>query len=169
MDRALLLHLNLFQLKTKPGKVFLSNLRIATSEDYSYLLPLIQEFCEIDNHEFELSRIERSLLPLLNDPNLGVVIVLENDNELIGYAVLTWGWSLESGGREALLDEIYIKTRNEGMGTLLLQEVVATAKSHNAQIIFLETELANQRVRDFYLRHGFKIEDSIWLSHNLSI
>lgn len=27
----------------------------------------------------------------------------------LGYAIVTWGYSLESGGREALLDEIYLK------------------------------------------------------------
>ena len=142
-------------------------LRLATSEDYQDLIPLIKEFCEIDNHEFDDARIEKSLVPLLKDAVLGRVIILEVEGELKGYAVLTWGWSLESGGREALLDEIYVRERNQGWGTLLLDKVVATAKENNAQIIFLETELANERVRDFYLRHGFNKEDSIWLSQKI--
>ena len=143
------------------------NLRLANIEDYVAILPLIKEFCEIDNHEFDEIRIENSLKPLLNDRNLGVVVLVENENELLGYAVLTWGWSLESGGREALLDEIFLKVRNQGLGALLLGQVIATAKEYDSQIIFLETELANQRVRDFYQRHGFKRDDSIWLSHKL--
>jgi GNAT superfamily N-acetyltransferase len=145
----------------------LVTLRLATSEDYQDLIPLIKEFCEIDNHEFDDARIEKSLVPLLKDAVLGRVIILEVEGELKGYAVLTWGWSLESGGREALLDEIYVRERNQGWGTLLLDKVVATAKENNAQIIFLETELANERVRDFYLRHGFNKEDSIWLSQKI--
>lgn len=146
----------------------MSTLRFAAPDDYPSLIPLIKEFCEVDNHEFDEARIERSLLPLLANSDLGKVIVLEAEGELVGYAVLTWGWSLESGGREALLDEIYLKIRNQGLGALLLEKVVATAKEYDAQIIFLETELANQRVRDFYLKHGFKRDDSIWLSHKLS-
>lgn len=143
-------------------------LRLATSEDYQDLIPLIKEFCEIDNHEFDDARIEKSLVPLLKDAVLGRVIILEVEGELKGYAVLTWGWSLESGGRESLLDEIYVRERNQGWGALLLEKVVATAKDNGAQIIFLETELANERVRDFYLRHGFSKEDSIWLSQKLT-
>ena len=143
-------------------------LRIATSEDYQDLIPLIKEFCEVDNHEFDDARIEISLGPLLQDAGLGRVIILEVKGELKGYAVLTWGWSLESGGREALLDEIYVRERNQGWGALLLEKVVATAKDNGAQIIFLETELANERVRDFYLRYGFNKEDSIWLSQKLT-
>ncbi|MGA0884009.1 MAG: GNAT family N-acetyltransferase [Candidatus Nanopelagicales bacterium] len=142
-------------------------LRLATSEDYQDLIPLIKEFCEVDNHEFDDARIEKSLGPLLEDAELGRVIILEVKGELKGYAVLTWGWSLESGGREALLDEIYVRKRNQGWGALLLEKVVATAKDNGAQIIFLETELANERVRDFYLRHGFNKEDSIWLSQKI--
>jgi GNAT superfamily N-acetyltransferase len=145
----------------------LVTLRLATSEDYQDLIPLIKEFCEIDNHEFDDARIEKSLVPLLKDAVLGRVIILEVEGELKGYAVLTWGWSLESGGREALLDEIYVRERNQGWGALLLEKVVATARDNGAQIIFLETELANERVRDFYLRHGFNKEDSIWLSQKI--
>lgn len=143
-------------------------LRLATSEDYQDLIPLIKEFCEVDNHEFDDARIEKSLGPLLEDAELGRVIILEVKGELKGYAVLTWGWSLESGGREALLDEIYVRKRNQGWGALLLEKVVATAKDNGAKIIFLETELANERVRDFYIRHSFNKEDSIWLSQKLT-
>jgi GNAT superfamily N-acetyltransferase len=146
----------------------LVTLRLATSEDYQDLIPLIKEFCEVDNHEFDDARIEKSLGPLLEDAELGRVIILEVKGELKGYAVLTWGWSLESGGREALLDEIYVRKRNQGWGALLLEKVVATAKDNGAKIIFLETELANERVRDFYIRHSFNKEDSIWLSQKLT-
>jgi GNAT superfamily N-acetyltransferase len=146
----------------------LVTLRLATSEDYQDLIPLIKEFCEIDNHEFDDTRIKKSLVPLLKDAVLGRVIILEVEGELKGYAVLTWGWSLESGGRESLLDEIYVRERNQGWGALLLEKVVATARDNGAQIIFLETELANERVRDFYLRHGFNKEDSIWLSQKVT-
>jgi ribosomal protein S18 acetylase RimI-like enzyme len=82
--------------------------------------------------------------------------------------VLTWGWSIESGGREGLIDEIYVRKRNSGLGAALLGEVLRNAKEFEVKVIFLETELANERVRNFYQRHGFQKEDSIWLSHAIS-
>jgi hypothetical protein len=33
--------------------------------------------------------------------------------------------------------------------------------------MFLETERPNTRVRDFYARHGFAEDDSIWMSREL--
>lgn len=146
----------------------MANLRIAELTDLSFLLDLIKEFCEIDNHQYDEERIRFALTPLLRDSSLGVVVALEVGSTIEGYAVLTWGWSLESGGREGLLDEIYIRNRNQGLGQELLAEVVRIADNNDVKIIFLETELANTRVRDFYLRNGFRQEDSIWLSLELN-
>jgi ribosomal protein S18 acetylase RimI-like enzyme len=33
--------------------------------------------------------------------------------------------------------------------------------------MFVETEAANTRVRDFYRRHGFEVEESIWMSRDV--
>ena len=45
-------------------------------------------------------RAESALTPLLEHDEFGAV----DDDQ--GYVVITWGYSLESGGREALVDEI---------------------------------------------------------------
>jgi ribosomal protein S18 acetylase RimI-like enzyme len=146
----------------------LLNFRLAVVDDLNVLLQLNKEFCEIDNHEFNETRIKNAFLPLLLNTQLGVVILLELESEITGYAVLTWGWSIESGGREGLIDEIYISKRNSGLGAALLSEVIKVAKESDVKKIFLETELANERVRNFYQRHGFEKESSIWLSHDIS-
>lgn len=142
--------------------------KIATILDAPIIVDLMKEFCKIDNHVFDKERITKALNPLLADKSLGLVVLLQKDEQTVGYAVLTWGWSIESGGREGLIDEIYLKERDQGLGSLLLAEVVKLAQDNDVKILFLETELANSRVRDFYLRHGFKQDDSIWLSHDLS-
>lgn len=146
--------------------------RRATPADVSALLPLIERYCAADAHDFEQTRVRNGLGPLLDDDRHGQVWVLgdgEDDGEdLIGYAVLTWGWSLESGGREALLDEIYVDRRGEGLGSQLLGRVIDEARRAEAGVIFLETESANERARRLYRRHGFDTEDSVWLSYRLN-
>jgi ribosomal protein S18 acetylase RimI-like enzyme len=145
----------------------MATFRMAQSKDLEGLLLLIKEFCEIDNHVYDEYRIKSSVTPLFSNNTLGVIILAEIENQLVGYAVLTWGWSVESGGREGLIDEIYVKNRNSGLGSKLLEEVIRVAKEFDVKMIFLETESANERVRGFYRRHGFTQEDSIWLSHKL--
>ncbi len=84
------------------------------------------------------------------------------------YAVLTWGWSIEAGGSEAVLDEIFVAERGNGLGSELIEHVIADGRRRGLARIFLETEAHNDRVRRFYERHGFRTDDSIWLSHDFA-
>ena len=102
---------------------------------------------------------------LLDDDTYGQVWLL--GEHPIGYAIITWSWSLESGGKDCILDEIYVAQQGNGLGAHLLTEVITHARSAGAAAIFLETESANDRARRFYQRHGFEIENSTWLSRIL--
>jgi GNAT superfamily N-acetyltransferase len=142
--------------------------RRADPADLDALLVLVAEFCAIDGHEFAAGRVRSALRPLLADERLGQVWVMADDGGgLGGYAVVTWGWSLEAGGREALLDELYVRERNQGAGALLLDVAAVGSRAAGASRLFLETESANVAVRRFYARHGFAAEDSVWMQRLL--
>jgi GNAT superfamily N-acetyltransferase len=136
-------------------------IRRATPSDTPVLLGLIREFCEIDLHPFDEEIIVRALAPLLVGDSLGVVWLIGEPAD--GYAVLTWGYSLESGGRDALLDEMYVRGRNRGMGGEALEELIADLGGRGIARVFLETEGQNDRARRFYGRHGFLEETSVWM------
>lgn len=140
-------------------------IRRAVPADLGELLPLIRGFYRADGHRYDERLVRAGLTPLLADARHGIVLVTD---DLTGYAVLTWGWSLESGGREALLDEIYVAVRGRGSGTELLAASVEAAAAEGAKALFLETERRNERGRRFYVRHGFRIEESVWLRRDLT-
>ncbi len=143
-------------------------LRRATVGDIDVLLPLIQAFYEIDGHEYREAHIVRALTPLLRDDTLGQVwLIVDGPDGPDGYAILTWGWSLESGGRDALLDEIYVRDRGHGVGSRALEELVDAARAAGASRVFLETEAHNDAVRRFYGRHRFVDERSVWMLREL--
>ncbi|MEE4203369.1 MAG: GNAT family N-acetyltransferase [Halieaceae bacterium] len=142
-----------------------STLRRAGSQDLQHLLTMIHAFCEVDGHRFEQARIEKALMPLLTDDQYGGVWLIEPQ---LGYAVITWGYSLESGGREALIDELYVSQRNQGIGQAVIKDIVEIARAADCQVIFLESERHNEAARRFYARQGFVIDDSIWMSRPLS-
>jgi len=141
--------------------------RRAVPGDLTNLLPLVAEFCAIDGHEHDADRVRTALGPLLGDDALGQVWVLDGPAGPDGYAVVTWGWSLEGGGRDALLDELYVRHRDRGTGSRLLAVALEGARAAGATRIFLETEAPNDSVRRFYRRHGFVDEDSVWLQRPL--
>jgi ribosomal protein S18 acetylase RimI-like enzyme len=144
-----------------------ATVRRAVVGDLDGLWPLVQQFYDVDQHDFDPARLERALKPLLVDDAFGQVWVLVTAGDLVGYAVVTWSWSLESGGRDSILDEIYVETRSVGFGSRLLGAALAGAREAGARAVFLETEAHNERVRSFYQRHGFAVDDSVWMSRSL--
>ena len=135
--------------------------RLATRADLKELVNLVREFCEADRHEFDEGRVRSALIPLLESDRHGLVWLAGRPAE--GYAVVTWGYSLESGGADALLDEIYLRERGSGHGSELLRHILRDLEARGLKRIFLETERHNEAVRRFYARHGFEEESSIWM------
>jgi ribosomal protein S18 acetylase RimI-like enzyme len=155
-------------------------LRRAGAGDLPQLLGLVAEYCAADGHAFEADRVRAALLPLLADDAHGQVWVHvradgpdadgplgESSAPLDGYIVTAWSWSLESGGRECLVDELYVRDRRLGHGRELVERALVAARAHGCRVAFLETEAANDGARSFYQRLGFGLEDSVWLSRPL--
>jgi len=142
-------------------------IRRAAPADLDALLPLVTEFYEIDRHPWDEKVVTDALGPLLDSDQYGQVWVATRAGIPIGYAVVTWSYSLESGGRDCLLDEFYVRDRGAGIGSAILAHAFASAAAAGASRMFLETEAHNSRVRAFYARHGLVEEDSIWMSRDL--
>ena len=140
-------------------------LQRARMEHLPLMLTLVSEFCVTDQHTFDPDRVTRALVPLLEDDAHGVVYLADNEQ---GYVVITWGYSLESGGREALIDEIYLRRRGEGRGGKVMDALFVEMAARGVVKMFLETETHNHRARRFYARQGFDEDDSIWMSRQIS-
>jgi GNAT superfamily N-acetyltransferase len=141
------------------------SLRRATIRDLERLLELVEAFYTEDQHTFDSAHCRAALVPLLEADTAGCVWLTEG---VAGYVIVTWGYSLESGGREALIDEIYIAEKNRGYGTLVMQSLLPLLREHGARVLFLETELHNHRARRFYERIGLTADDSIWMAMQLT-
>ncbi len=160
-----------------------SAIRRATVDDLDELVELAAEYCVADGHAFDGATVRAGFGPLLADDAHGVVLVTtatppvdgnrdgtgddgdDGDGDgIVGYGVLTWSWSIEIGGPEAVLDELYVRTRNQGLGGALVDALVAAGREHGMRRIFLETERPNQAARRLYERHGFEADDSIWMA-----
>ena len=144
-------------------------IRTAGPADINGLLSLIEKFYAIDGHDFSLKHLTPPLTTLLADDQRGVVGIATIDDAPLGYAIVTWGYSLEAGGVEALLDEIYVDERGHGLGQQLMTWAEQVSAHHGATRVTLETEVANDRARAFYRRLGYEIDDSVWLGKWLGV
>lgn len=140
----------------------MAGIRRAGPGDLDRLVDLHREFCAADAHPFDIGRATAAFAPLLDDDRHGVVWIVDSPP---AYAVLTWGWSIEAGGAEAVLDEIFVSTRNAGVGSSLIQHLLADGRRRGLARVVLETETGNHRVREFYERQGFRVDAAIWMTH----
>jgi ribosomal protein S18 acetylase RimI-like enzyme len=136
-------------------------------------LPLLEQFVRAyyveDRHNFDESRQPAALAALAAGEPFGRGWLIEQDGRRVGYVVLSWGFSVEAGGREACLDEIYLlpEVRGRGLGGRVLALVEAEARAFGVRRIFLEVERHN-RVIGLYRRAGYADHDRFLMSKLLS-
>ncbi len=136
--------------------------KIAENSDIETLVKFIREYYEYDSHPFDDEKVRRALAKILNDTSIGRVWLLQDCSEAIGYIVLTFGYSLEAGGRDALIDELYIREshRGQGLGRKVIQFVEGVCPSLGIQVLNLEVERRNTAAQSFYRKVGFEDQDS---------
>lgn len=94
---------------------------------------------------------------LLERPHRGQFLLACDAGDAVGFAALSYLWTLERGGRAAWLDELYVlpERRGAGIGTALLAAALAAARAAGAAAVDLEIEAGHERVAALYRRSGF--------------
>ncbi len=130
----------------------------ATPGDIDRLLELMQEYYAYDSLAFDAQRARLALRELLhNDRHGRVWMVVAADGQLAGYIVLTFGYSLEFHGRDAIVDELYLRPpfRRRGLGGAALAFAADYCERHQIHSLHLLVERDNQGARAFYPTQGF--------------
>jgi GNAT superfamily N-acetyltransferase len=132
--------------------------RAADGRSIERLLELMEEFYAYGSISFDPAVARRALGELLATPSLGIVWTVESDAETIGYAVVAFGFSLELGGRDAILDELYLREpyRGKGVGRSVLRVVEDACREHGIGALHLEVDETDERARGFYASAGFR-------------
>ena len=133
----------------------------AAPPDAELLLGLMREFYEFEHIEFVREDARRALSQLLSDATLGRVWLIESGAERAGYLVLTLGFSLEFKGRDAFVDELFLRAgfRGRGYGKSALRFAEEACRAMGVRALHLEVERANATAREVYRRSGFREHD----------
>ena len=127
----------------------MSTIRLGVAEDVERMMPLVREFYVYERLPLNEARYRELAKQLVENDALGRLLVIELDGELVGYAVVGFGFSLEFGGRDALLDEFYLRKsfRGRGIGSAVLQSVEELCRAKGILAIHLEADYVNARVQ----------------------
>lgn len=140
--------------------------KAAQGSDIDILLTLMQEFYQVEHLEFDVAIARNALTDLLNNESLGAIWIVQHQKEAIGYIVLTFGYSLELAGRDAFIDELYVRKnyQGQGIGTKTIEFVEEICRSRGVHALHLEVDRKNTKAQRFYDRVGFKNKGRYLLS-----
>ncbi len=133
-------------------------LHLAKPEHLGALLPLVAAFhleAGIDSSD---AQREAAIAPLLEGIPYGAVYIIGPTRAPIGYIVVTFTWSVEFGGMDGFVDEIYIRpaVRGRGIATEVLTELPKTLGEAGIKAIHLEVDRENEAAQRLYARARFK-------------
>ena len=145
------------------------NYRRAVIADLTTLLELVQEFHENENLPFDENVDRDALRHFLTDESLGQAWLIQQEDEVIGCITLTLGYSLEYRGRDAFIDELYLrpKHRGQGIGTQTLAFAEDACRVLGVRALHLEVDFNNPDAQRLYHRVGYQRHDRFLMTKHL--
>jgi ribosomal protein S18 acetylase RimI-like enzyme len=126
--------------------------------DLEALLTLLTGQRQESGLGLERASLEQALCVLFRRPDLGAVFVLDEGGTLVGGTVVTIGFSLERGGRAMVVNALCVRSpdRDQGLGRLLIDRVLAFARRAECRAIVLEPPLDDHQTCRWYDDLGFE-------------
>lgn len=144
-------------------------LRMAGLKDYETILDMSCALYEADRLAMH-DRSKAALRNVIGNRDYGCVFLLEDSSggTVLGQIIVCFGYSVELGGRDLLIEEIFIKPdhRDRGLGAMVIGAVEDWARQNGFASAFLEVMRGNP-AEALYRRLGYGNRDSSYLSKSL--
>ncbi|NJK91250.1 MAG: GNAT family N-acetyltransferase [Blastochloris sp.] len=135
----------------------------ARLDDLPQLCELLEELFALEA-EFkpDPEKQSRALRHILEHPEVGHILVLREENKIVGMVSLLATVSTACGGPALILEDMIVRKeqRSRGAGSLLLGNAMAYARNHGFVRITLLTDRDTSAV-GFYEKHGFTLSHMV--------
>ena len=126
-------------------------LRLSSEKEIDLLLPFVRAYHEFEELNTTDEQRESSVRTLLSNPELGRIWMIYSKGAPAGYVALGMGYSIEFGGRDAIIDEFYIRPefRGRGLGASaldLLKNEARARKPDMSTVSGLKIGQSDQRI-----------------------
>ncbi|WP_343124803.1 GNAT family N-acetyltransferase [Verrucomicrobium sp. GAS474] len=107
----------------------------------------------------DAARQQAGLSRILADPGVGTILVLRDEEIVVGSVILLYTVSTYLGTRAAVLEDLVVDPswRGQGGGSLLLDAAIARAKAEDCGRITLLTDPDNAAAQELYWKKGFAV------------
>jgi ribosomal protein S18 acetylase RimI-like enzyme len=129
--------------------------------DIGTILPMVQEFYAIDGYPINPETSRKLFSDFILNENLGKAWLIYDENEIVGYVILTFVFSFEYGGKIAFIDELYLseKARGKRIGKAAIEFLKEEAARLSLELLYLEVEHHNSNAQKLYLSAGFGLHN----------
>ena len=119
---------------------------------------MVKEFWLFEQIRFSSEKALKVWQNAWAQPNFVSGWLLESESQVAGYVVLTFGFSLEYGGLDAYVDELFVKPeyRGRGFASQALEFVSLECKRLNVVALHLEVDADNHNAKALYAKMGFE-------------
>lgn len=133
------------------------SLQVAQISDLDELRGLVRAYHAFEGISCPDGDIDAAVSPLLGDSDLGRCWLIRAGEATAGYLALCFGYSIEFGGRDGFIDEMYLAEpfRGQGVGTAALRLLKAEASALGVGALHLEVARTNKRAQRLYEKAGF--------------
>lgn len=140
--------------------------RVAVTSDADLLLDFMREYYAFDGHGYDREKARGALIALLQNPNFGQAWLILDHDAPVGYAVICFGYSLEWLGRDAFVDELFLREeyRGRGWGKKTMAFLEGAARELGIRGLHLEVVDQNEAALGLYRKLGFRAHESTFLS-----
>lgn len=147
-----------------------ASLTLAGPDHLDKLLSLVGAFhAEANMTTSEESR-RAGVAPLLDGIPYGCAYLIGPPRAPIGYMIITFSWSVEYGGLDGTIDELYIRpgVRGRGIASEALVALPNALSDGGLRSIHLEVDRDNAAALKLYRRAGFILnENYIFMTKHL--
>lgn len=140
-------------------------LHLARPQDLERVMTLVAAFHAEEGISQSEEDRARALSPLLEGIPHGCIYLIGPARAPLGYVIITFGWSVEFGGMDGFVDEIYIRptVRGRGIASEVLLELPKALAAAGLTALHLEVDRTNDAAQKLYLRSGFKARERYML------
>ena len=135
----------------------------ATLEDEAALLPMMRSLAEQEPGKiiFDEPAARTALRQFAALPSFGRIWLFYEGTALVGYIILTIGFSFEFHGHDAFIDELFVAAghRRRGYGSQAMAYVERKAREMGVNAIHLEVDRGNDPALELYRRSGYQDHD----------
>lgn len=114
-----------------------------------------------DDADSALAR--RAVLPMLNGGPEGAIWLIGPTRAPLGYATITFGWSLPLAGREGWVEDVFIRpnVRRRGIGTEVLNAIAVSLRQAGLKALHVRMQGHVPAAEKFFLGAGYATNSDI--------